>query len=87
MSEKGSIDFQLGELKGQMTALVSTVTMLSASIDSRFSGISGSIEKLDARLRNTEADTIRLTVKIGLLGIISGGLGSLLVNYITKHAW
>lgn len=64
---------QIGELKGSVAALISTVSMLNNAIN-----------QLDARLRQTESDTIKLSVKMGLLGVVAGGLGSFLMSYLLK---
>jgi len=67
------VALQIGELKGQMSALLSTVAMLANTIN-----------QIDSRLRQAEFDTIKLSVKMGLLGIVAGGLGSFLMSYALK---
>ena len=68
-----NLALQIGELKGQMSALLSTVAMLTNTVN-----------QIDTRLRQAEFDTIKLSVKMGLLGIVAGGLGSFLMSYILK---
>jgi multidrug resistance efflux pump len=71
--EDHNLALQIGELKGQMSALLSTVAMLTNTVN-----------QIDTRLRQAEFDTIKLSVKMGLLGIVAGGLGSFLMSYILK---
>lgn len=73
MNDEHALALQIGELKGQVSALISTVGMLSNTVN-----------QIDTRLRQAEFDTIRLSVKMGLLGIAAGGLGSFLMSYLLK---
>lgn len=70
---QNNIEFQIGELTGQMSSLITTVNALSALISS-----------LDMRLRNNEKDTTVLGVKMGILGVIAGAVGSFTMSLILK---
>lgn len=73
MNDQQALALQIGELKGQMSALLSTVAILTTAVN-----------KIDTRLRQAEFDTIKLSVKMGLLGMAAGGLGSFLMSYFLK---
>lgn len=58
---------------GQVEALMSTVNLMSATI-----------KGLDNRLRINETNTTVLSVKMSLIGIISGAIGSLAMSLLNK---
>lgn len=68
------LEFQIGQLTGLVTSLNSQVASMSVTITS-----------LDKRLRDNENNTTILMVKMSLLGMGSGAIGSLLLNLITKQ--
>ena len=72
-NEDHALALQIGELKGQMSAVLSTISMLNNTVN-----------QIDTRLRQAEFDTIKLSVKMGLLGIVAGGFGSFLMSYLLK---
>lgn len=70
---KGSLEFVIGQLSGQVIALQATCSLMAASITS-----------LESRLRNTEEQTVKLMVKVGIIGIVAGGLGTAGLQFIQK---
>lgn len=70
MADK-STDFLIGELSGEVSALVTQ----NATIITMLTG-------MDVRLRENEKATNSLTVKMSLLGVLSGGVGSLTVSFL-----
>lgn len=72
-NEVFELNLQIGQLMGQVQALMSTVGEMSAAIT-----------RLEERLRKNEENTTVLTVKMSLVGVISGGLGSLLISLVGK---
>jgi len=66
-----STDFLIGELSGQVHALITQNTSILSMLTS-----------MDARLRENEKTTNSLTVKMSLLGAFSGGVGSLTVSFL-----
>lgn len=71
--DASEINLQLGRLMGQVEALMSTVNLMSATI-----------KGLDNRLRINETNTTVLSVKMSLIGIISGAIGSLAMSLLNK---
>lgn len=63
--------FQLGELTGQVTALVAQNSQIQSTLNA-----------MDARLRKNEENTTALMVKVSILATLSGGLGSLIISFI-----
>lgn len=72
-NEVFELNLQIGQLMGQVQSLMSTVGEMSAAIT-----------RLEERLRKNEENTTVLTVKMSLVGVISGGLGSLLISLVGK---
>lgn len=68
------LGFQIGKLTGQVTALVAQVSAMTATI-----------ALLDDRLRKNETNTTVLTVKMSLIGVFSGSVGSLAVSIIQHY--
>lgn len=64
----------IGEIIGKLSSLVSTVN-----------GISSYMSEIDNRLRQSEKEVVKIAVKIGLLGIVAGGIGTFLMHYAAKH--
>lgn len=58
---------------GQVQALMSTINSMATTI-----------KGLDDRLRANEKDTTVLSIKMSLIGIISGAIGSLAISLISK---
>lgn len=71
MPDEKNIEYQLGQLTGQVAALVAQVASMQVTMVG-----------LDTRLRENERDTTKLMVKMGTLATIAGGVGSLLLNII-----
>lgn len=72
-NEVSELNLQIGQLMGQVQSLMGTV-----------GGMSAAITRLEERLRKNEENTTVLTVKMSLVGIISGSLGSLLISLLGK---
>lgn len=68
------IHLQIGQLMGQMQALVETVKSLT-----------NTMQKIEERLRLNETNTTKLSVKMSLIGLISGGVGSLALQILIKR--
>lgn len=66
-------DLQIGQLMGQMTALISTVQ-----------GMSETITRLENRVTQNEKDILKVAVKMSVIGIAAGGIGSFAMNYLLK---
>ena len=66
-------DLQIGQLMGQMTALISTVQ-----------GMSETITRLENRVTQNEKDILKVAVKMSVIGIAAGGIGSFAMNYALK---
>lgn len=77
MGEQESVEYRLGQLTGQLTALCTSFNQLSVDFG-----------KLSERLRNNEQSTTKLTIKMSVIGAASGLVGSAilsaLVHVITK---
>ena len=73
METGNNIDYLLGQLSGQVTSLTATVASLSTIIAS-----------LDARLQKNERETTALSVRMGLFGLVAGGMGSFLMEMLLK---
>ena len=73
MQEK-DVQFLLGQLSGQLAALQGSMTTMATQLSA-----------LDTRLQKNENETSKLTVKIGLLAIVAGGVGSLLMELSLKY--
>lgn len=73
MTPDTKTDFMLGQLTGQVAALVTTVNNMSITITN-----------LDARLQKNEKDTNILTFKIAMIGIVAGGVGSIIMTVLYK---
>jgi hypothetical protein len=73
MGEHESLEFRIGQLTGQVSAMTSAFNQLSTDFG-----------KMSERMRNNEADTTKLTVKMSLLGMAAGGVGSLAITLISK---
>lgn len=58
---------------GQMTALISTVQ-----------GMSETITRLENRVTQNEKDILKVAVKMSVIGIAAGGIGSFAMNYLLK---
>lgn len=71
--EQNNLDYLVGTLSGQISSLIATVNQMA-----------GTISNLDARLQRNERQTTALTVRMGILGLISGGVGSFLMELILK---
>jgi len=59
------VSFLIGQLTGSVNALTEQVANMSITIDS-----------LDERLRSNEKSTTILTVKMAMVGVSSGAIGS-----------
>jgi hypothetical protein len=68
-----NIEYQLGQLTGQVAALVAQMAAMQVTMSG-----------LDARLRENERDTTKLMVKMGTLATVAGGIGSLILNIIER---
>lgn len=65
---------EVGEIAGKLSSLISTVSSMSANI-----------VEIDNRLRQNENETVKTAAKIGLLGILAGGFGTFIMNFVIKH--
>lgn len=68
-----AIQFQIGQLTGQVTALIATVNAMSTTMNA-----------LESRLRENERDTTKLNVKMAVLGMASGALGSFGMSFLMR---
>lgn len=66
-----NLEFQIGKLTGQMTALVTQVLALSSTLT-----------LLDERLRKNETNTTILMVKMSMISVVSGAVGAFLMQFI-----
>lgn len=73
-NETSELNLQIGQLMGQVQSLMSTV-----------GGMSAAITRLEERLRKNEENTTVLTVKMSLVGVVSGGLGSLIITIVSNR--
>lgn len=73
MTDETSIQFQLGQLTGQVTALSAMISEVNKSLSA-----------METRLRVNEMNVTSLAVKMAVIGIIAGGLGSFFMSYILK---
>lgn len=73
-----TLELQIGDLKGQIGELRGQVAALIASNAQQTS----LIQSIDERLRNNENSTTKLGVKMSLIGIAAGGVGSVLVGLL-----
>lgn len=73
-NEVSELNLQIGQLMGQVQSLMSTV-----------GGMSAAITRLEERLRKNEENTTVLTVKMSLVGVVSGSLGSLIITIISNR--
>ncbi len=73
-NETSELNLQIGQLMGQVQSLMSTV-----------GGMSAAITRLEERLRKNEENTTVLTVKMSLVGVVSGSLGSLIITIISNR--
>lgn len=71
--EGENVNYLIGDLSGQLRAQTQQLTDIQSRLVS-----------MDARLRVAENNTTKLTVQMGLVGIISGGIGSALLQVITS---
>ena len=72
--DASEINLQLGRLMGQVQLLMSTINSMATTI-----------KGLDDRLRVNETNTTILSIKMSLIGIISGAIGSLAISLISKR--
>ena len=73
METDNNMEFNIGRLTGQVSALITTINSMSTTINS-----------LDTRLRSNEQETTKLTVKMALIAACSGALGSAIVGVVTS---
>lgn len=73
MQDESSIQFQLGQLTGQVTALSGMIGEVNKSLSA-----------MESRLRVNEMNVTSLAVKMAVIGIVAGGLGSFFMSYILK---
>lgn len=73
-NEVSELNLQIGQLMGQVQSLMGTV-----------GGMSAAITRLEERLRKNEENTTVLTVKMSLVGVVSGSLGSLIITIISNR--
>lgn len=62
---------EIGEMRGELTSLISTVSVMSHSLNS-----------LDERLRSNEKESTRQAAIIGTIGILCGGVGSFIMSLV-----
>lgn len=72
--QPNDIGFKLGELTGQMHSLIATINHMNEALS-----------KMDQRLQKNEKVTTELTVKMAILGIGSGGVGSLAMTFLMQY--
>jgi hypothetical protein len=66
-----NLEYQIGKLTGQVTALVTQVSAMSSTI-----------ALLDERLRRNETNTTALMVKMSMIGVLSGAVGSVSIALV-----
>lgn len=66
-----NLEYQIGKLTGQVTALVTQVSAMSSTI-----------ALLDERLRRNETNTTALMVKMSIIGVVSGAVGSVSIALV-----
>lgn len=71
--EDSQIQYQLGHLTGQVTALSSTLAEVNKILSA-----------METRLRVNELNVTSLAVKMATIGIVAGAIGSFLMSYILK---
>lgn len=72
-AEIDGLQFQLGQLTGQLASVTATLT-----------SVQNTLAALDERLRKNETNTTVLTVKMSLLGALSGVVGSVITTVIVR---
>jgi hypothetical protein len=82
MIEPASIDFKIGQLAGQVTALVSSIQMLTDAMTRLEGKFEKVVEDLERRLDQNITDTTALKVKVSLFGLLAGAIGSVVVTLI-----
>jgi hypothetical protein len=71
--ENGSIQFQLGQMTAQLSAMAGAMDTMSTTVG-----------KLEERLRKNETSTTMLMVKMGMISVVAGGAGSFLLTIALK---
>lgn len=74
MDQENAINFKLGELSAHTSEIHQQLGMLHNVCTG-----------IDGRLRLVEGHVKELSVKIALIGIFSGGVGSFLMSLVLKH--
>ncbi len=67
------ISKEIGQISGELRSLVATVNTMAIAIN-----------HMDDRLRKSESDAARMAARIGLLGIIAGGVGTFIMDLLIK---
>lgn len=73
MESEKNLEFQLGNLTGQINALIVSLNAVQATVSA-----------LDARLREQEKHAVKVATGIGVIGVIAGGVGTLIMDLFVK---
>lgn len=82
MESRKNFDYKIGQLAGQISALIDSNKNLTDSLRRLEEKFEKALDAIESRVDENIKDTIALKIKMSLIGGISGLLGGVLVSYI-----
>lgn len=61
------------------------VDFLLGQITGQVASLNVIVQDISCRLAKQEKETLALSIKMSLLGVISGGVGSLIASFLLRH--
>lgn len=77
--------YHLGELTAEVRLINDQFVEFRDSVRTGFEKLDAKVSKFDERLRTNETKITELTVKVAMIAVAAGGLGSALMSMVLKR--